>query len=538
MVRWDLLLLVAGALLVRFLVAWPMEHPGYMDAAYYTDGALSLYQGRGFNLPVIWNYLSGDAVRELPAPSHLYWMPLTSLFIYLSFSVLGPTYRAAQLPSILLSSLLPALAYLVAHRTSLAIARDKPARARHHGLCAGLLAIFGGFYTAYWVSPDNFALFAVVGALCLLALERAWAPGPASDGPTWSVIAGLCAGLAHLTRADGVLLILTGLLAGIYSLVRLVARRATRKQTQRAIVNLSLLLACYLIVMIPWFGRNLRVIGRPLSTAGLKTVWLTDYDDLFSYGKPLTLHTYLDWGWSNIARSKLRALWLNAQTVLFCGWMIALAPFGLLGAWRLRRQPAFRLVGLYAVLLYLAMSLVFTFPGWRGGMLHSTTALLPTLYAAAMEGLDLFVHWMARRRRTWQPRQAKRILSLGLILLALALSAWLYVDDLDRFTSPHLYDQVVAWMAENTPHGTSVMVNDPALLYYHSRRPSLAIPNADLDTVLTVMDRYDTPYLLLDANNATLRALHLDPEASDRLSLLKTFDDEKTTAHLFHRLPE
>ena len=143
--------------------------------------------------------------------------------------------------------------------------------------------------------------------------------------------------------------------------------------------------------MAPWFARNLRVIGRPLSTAGLQTLWLTDYDDLFSYGKPLTLRAYLDWGWDNILRSKLQALWLNAQTVLFVGWMIALAPLGLLGAWRLRRQAAFRLAGLYGVLLYLTMSLVFTFPGWRGGMLHSTVALLPALYAAAMEGLDLFV---------------------------------------------------------------------------------------------------------------------------------------------------
>ena len=34
---------------------------------------------------------------------------------------------------------------------------------------------------------------------------------------------------------------------------------------------------------------------------------------------------------------------------------------GLLGAWRLRRQRAFRIAGLYALLLYLAMSLVTSF---------------------------------------------------------------------------------------------------------------------------------------------------------------------------------
>ena len=46
---------------------------------------------------------------------------------------------------------------------------------------------------------------------------------------------------------------------------------------------------------------------------------------------------------------------------------------------------------------------------------------------------------------------------------------------------------------------------------------SLSIPNADLDTVLDVMDRYDAAYLLLDANNASLQALYRAPESEDRL---------------------
>jgi len=149
------------------------------------------------------------------------------------------------------------------------------------------------------------------------------------------------------------------------------------------------------------------------------------------------------------------------------------------------------------------MSLVFTFPGWRGGMLHSTVALLPTLYAAAMEGLDGFVQWMARRRSTWQTQQAKQVLSAGLILLAVGLSAWLYGTNLDRFRGPHLYDQAAGWLDEHAGDGTRVMVNDPASFYYHSRIASLPIPNADLDTVLRVMDRYSADYMLLDPNNST-----------------------------------
>jgi len=387
------------------------------------------------------------------------------------------------------------LAYGVAYQASRSLAPDKPARARRHARCAGLLAIWSGFYTAYWVTPDSFALFGLLGALCLWAWGRAGQPEPGRARAAWFALAGACAGLAHLARADGLLLLVAGLLIGLVDWVRHLATGRPRRAWRLA-GHLSIAVACYLAVMAPWFIRNLRAIGRPLSSAGLRTLWLTDYDDLYSYGKVLSLRTYLDWGWGNILRSKLRALWLNAQTLLVVGWMIALAPLGLIGAWRLRRHVAFRPAWLYAALLYLAMSLAFTFPGWRGGMLHSTVALLPALYAAAMEGLDTFVDWMARRRPTWQPDQAKQVFSAGLVVLALALSAWLYLSNLDRYTGPHLYQQVAAWMEQNAPSDARVMVNDPASFYYHSRLSSLPIPNADLETVLAVMDRYDAGYLL------------------------------------------
>jgi hypothetical protein len=541
-VRRHVIVLFAVALLVRLLVAWPMQRPGYMDAAYYVDSALALHEGRGFNLPLIWNYLPQGATglpaqdlppADLPAPSHLYWMPLTSILISASFAVLGPSYRAAQVPSILLSALLPLLAYVVAYQASRSLAPDRPARARRHGLYAGLLATLSGFYTAYWVSPDSFAPFALFGALCLWAWGRAGQPEPNRAAPAW-VLAGACAGLAHLTRADGLLLLVAGLLIGLVDGGRHLAAGRPR-QAWRLAGGLSIAVACYLAVMAPWFLRNLRAIGRPLSTAGLRTLWLTDYDDLYSYGKALSLRAYLDWGWGNILRSKLRALWLNAQTLLVVGWMIALAPLGLIGAWKLRRHAAFRPAWLYAALLYLAMSLAFTFPGWRGGMLHSTVALLPAFYTAAFEGLDQFVLWMARRRTTWQPDRARQVFSVGLVLLALGLSAWLYLSNLDRYTGPHLYDQVAAWMAQNAPPDARVMVNDPASFYYHSRLSSLPIPNADLQAVLDVMDRYGASYLLLDANNVSLQTLYRAPESADDLTLVKTFSDGQTTAHLFQR---
>jgi hypothetical protein len=397
------------------------------------------------------------------------------------------------------------------------------ARKRRHALCAGLFATFSGFYMAYWVTPDNFAPFAVAGALCLWATGRGLETGKAS----WFCISGLCAGFAHLSRADGVLLVGIVLLSVLLHIVR------SQSPIARFAMRYSLFAICYLLVMGPWFVRNVQVIGSPMSTYGMQGAWLTQYDDLFSYGKPLTAQSFLAWGWGNILQSRLKALWINAGTVLFVGWMIFLCPFGLIGAWRLARRPAFHAAWLYGVALYLAMSLVFTFPGWRGGMLHSTVALLPFLYAAAMEGLDVSINWVSRLRRAWRPRQAQTVFAVAFVVFAVVLSGVLYVRGLHKYEGTHLYSEVALWMSEHVSPSSRVLVNDPALFYYHSRRECAAIPNAELGTVLEVMDRYGIAYLLLDENYVPLRALYEAPQSDERLVLVKTFVRGGVTVYLF-----
>jgi len=248
---------------MRFLAALPMQRPGYMDAAYYVDGALSLYEGRGFNDPFIWNYLDDPA--GIPHPSHLYWMPLSSILGYLSFLFFGPTYRAAQIPFALLSSLLPVLSYVVAYDLS---------QNRRHAMSAGLFATFSGFYVAYWVTPDNFGPFAVAGVLCLWAAGRAFRTGRS----IWFAVSGLSAGFAHLARADGLLLVAVALLAGVSQIANRRSQIADRRsQIGRLCICYLLFAICYLLVMGPWLMRNVRVTGRLLSTAGVQTMWLTRY---------------------------------------------------------------------------------------------------------------------------------------------------------------------------------------------------------------------------------------------------------------------
>ncbi len=509
-VRNDLLLLLALALVVRVLTAWPLQRPGYMDPCYYVDGALSLYNGLGFNDPFLWNYLDDPA--GIPHPSHLYWMPLSSLVIWPFFKLFGVTYRSAQIPFILLSSLWPTLAYLAA--------RDV-ADNRRHAWLAATFALFSGFYMPYWVTTDNFAPFALLGGLSLWAVGR----GLRDDRPTWFAVAGVAAGLAHLTRADGWLLLPGIGIAALWQRTFAAPHRRPFSAWIRPVaLRYTLLILCYLLVLAPWFARNVAAVGAPLPTAGGKTAWLTDYDDLYSYGKPLTLSSYLAWGWDNIIRSKLKGLWLNLQTTLFVGWMIFLAPFGVIGVWRLRHRTDFMAAWWYGLLLYLTMSLVFTFPGWRGGMFHSLSALLPFLYAASVEGLDAFVYWMARRRRTWRVRQAQMVFGVAFVIMAATLSGAIYLRGLPRFRGEHIYRQVGKWMDEHVSRPARVMVNDPPSFYYHARRECVVIPNAGLDVALAVMERYGVEYLALDQNNPSLRSLYDSPDDDERLQLVASFD--------------
>ena len=494
----DLLVVLFIALGVRIALAWPQAQPGYMDAYYYTVGAQQLASGRGFTEPFIWNYL--DDPQGLPRPSHQYWMPLPSILAAISMLIGGVNFRAAQLPFVLLSALLPVIAYGVAWQSS---------TNRRHAWAVALFAIFSGFFVPFWPLPETFAPFAVLGALCL------WT---ACLGGRWGLIAGVCAGLAHLTRADGVLLLLPALALPL--LVSPPLRRGDVRSWLWVVLG-------YAIVISPWLIHNWTTTGRLLSVAGSQTIFLTHYDDLYSLSKPLDLSTYLAWGAGNILRSKLDGLWSNLLTLIAVDGLVFLAPFAALGFWLRRREPVYQSALLYGATLYLAMSLIFTFPGVRGGMFHSSAALLPFIFAAAMIGLDAAVDWIAARRAAWNAAAAKQVFTWGLVALAAVMSGALCVSRLRGWNQADaVYTTMGARLASESD--VVVMVNNPPGYVYHTSQPAIAIPNGDVETVLLAAQRFGARWIVLDANRpAGLAGWYEQPQSDPRWMLVETFRDEK-----------
>jgi hypothetical protein len=502
----HLVALFALALAVRLLTAWLLDQPGYTDAYYYAVGAQQLYEGQGFDEPFIWNYL--DPPESVPHPGYQYWMPLAAILGWLGMSALGPSFGALQMPFVLLSALLPLIAYVVAW--------DLTGETRH-ALLAGLLAVVPGFYIHVLVLPDNFAPFALAGGVCLWASGR----GLRDGRPGWLGLAGLAAGFGHLARADGLLL---ALVASATALAQTVFPLEAGRRVRGRAMNAAMALAGYMVVMGPWYLRNWLAFGAPLAGSGFQTMFLTTYDDMFAYGPSPTLARYLDWGWGPILQSKLDALLLNLQRLWVENLLIVLLPFAVLGLWRLRRDRLLWPTLLYFLLLFLAMTFVFTFPGTRGGLYHSGGALLPFLFAATGPGLEEIVRWAARRFRRWHVRSAWTAFAAGLVGLAVLVSLFA-LWRAEVLTGgwnerDQRYAQIGDWLAGEGADGAVVMVGDAPAFTWHTGHASIAIPNDPPDTILDVAGHYRARYLVLDdTRTRTTDELYAGTESHPRLVL-------------------
>ena len=278
------------------------------------------------------------------------------------------------------------------------------------------------------------------------------------------------------------------------------------------------------------------MIGAPLSSAGTKTLFLQSYADLFSYSKDLTWESYLAWGWRAILRSKASAALHNLMVVLGA-LQFHLVPMTAIGLWQLRRRAECLPFFVYGITLYLAMTLIFTFPSTHASMLHSTAALLPFLFVATLPGIDTAVGWVARRRRTWHPHTARRVFRIGLTVVVIAVSLFDYCQSVFLSLNPlglrPLWNQantgyiaVSDWLDREAPDEALVMVVDPPAYYYFTHRPSIVIPHEDIQGIVEVADIYHPDYLILEYDHvASLDDLYHGRASDPALRLRRSFHD-------------
>ena len=516
--RRDLLWITLIALAVQAFWALRITHPTYFDAFYYTTNAQRLVEGHGFTQEVIWQYL--DQPGSLPVPSFTYWMPLPAMIAAVGYTV-SDSFRAAQFPFWLMAGFLPWMGYGIAWHLK---------HTRWMARTAALFTAAGGYYAAYWNQPTTFVLFAWVGGGCLLAL--AWA----HESKKWSywLLAGVLAGLCHLARADGMLMLGVAGIIWLYEVVGWWQRRKdSRLKNEYALVRLQSLISYgfafvggYLLIMGGWFWRTYQLIGSPMSTIGTQTIFLTTYNDIFSYGRSFDLASYLDWGVANILRSKAEAASLGVQTFIAVTGLTVFVFF-MVWAWiklgrNKRTSPFLRPFTWYTLVLYSVMIIVFTFPGQRGSLLHSSAALWPWSMALAAIGIDFAVDWIADRRPAWRPEPAKRLFAVVFIILVFIVSFSVSITQPLQTEQAAIYRQV----SELVPAGSVIMTGDPPGMYYHTRLPAVAMPNEPPEMLPVIAAQFGVDYLLLDADRPPpLAELHEEKVSLPELEKVHDFGD-------------
>jgi hypothetical protein len=523
--RLDLIAIGLIGLLVQGFWATALSQPTYMDAFYYATNGQRLAAGEGFTEMVIWQFL--DEPIGLPAPSHTYWMPLTSIIAAGGYRLIGE-FGGAQSPFWLMAGLLPLLSYAISHTLS---------GERWQAWTAALLTVAGSFYAAFLSQPTTFAPFAWFGASCLLSLGLATKyrndledKVNAHVRKRWAfwILAGFTAGLAHLTRADGAIFLILGLAIWLFYRWQ-ASRRRHQIQINRAdILTLLLFLFGYLLIMGGWFLRNWLVIGRFLPATGMQSMFLTSYDDLFAYGRTLDASSYLSWGLVNILRSKLHSIWQAFQTMLAVPGLIFLAPF-IVAAWasmyrRRSSRVILRPVTWYALALVASMTLIFSFPGARGSLFHSSIALWPWSTALAATGIGLVVDWAAKKLPHWQPERAKRIFALLFVIVAFAVSLAVSKSRLAVEDAPKAY----LWIQEKTSPSAVVMAGNAPALHYYTGLAAISVPNEPVEIVLQAADRYGVTHLMLNENRPqALDEFYKGEDEHPRVRLIDAFGPVK-----------
>ena len=504
--RWSLLLIL-GAVVAGF-VAFGIQSPGYMDAEYYFTTAQRLAGGAGFTEPFLWNYL--DDPKGIPHPSHLYWMPLTTIVSAGPMVLFGKSFRVAQFPFLILTAALPALTAVLA----LKLHGDQRWAWR-----SGLIASLPGFFLPYLVTTDTFILYMFIGGAALWILNDA----VQNKGTSRWIMAGLLIGLGHLTRTDGFLLLVPAMIALLW----------IERGKGRAFLFLMI---GYLLPTVPWFARNIIVTGSALPPGNGRVLWLLSYDELFSYPADiLTRARWLSSGFLSIFRARFQALWINLQRLIGENGLVFLGPFMALGAHRLWKHPLVRLATTYLVLLLGVMSFIFPYAGSYGGFFHSSAALMPVLFVLAPAGLDTAIEWGAKKRG-WNLREAKVILGAGTVALLGILNVSLIWTRVIGSTpsepqwayTQRTYQEVGELLCRLEESPGVVAINNPPGFYLATSMESVVIPNGPTETLRQVVDRYNVDWVVLDANRPVgLAELYNAPETAPWLELVDTLQDSQ-----------
>ena len=479
--RSYLLLFVLG-LAVALGTASLQDSPGYLDSDYYYVGGLQLVEGRGFTEPFLWNYL--DDPVGIPHPSHTYWLPLSSILAAVSMFVTGQhAYGAARLIFILIAACIPPLtAYLALDIT----------KQRVLALTSGLLAVFSVYYLPFMPVTDNYGPFMLLGGIIFLLAKKE---------TNWVFpLMGLLAGLMNLARSDGMLWLgLVGLLALWRSFE---TEQPIKNKLTSFLFSGTLVVVGYLLVMGPWYARNIAIFGSPMAPGGSRILWLTNYNDTFAFpADQVNKTTWLEAGWGAALEVRLWALRINLLNAFAAQGGILLFPFILAGFWHLRHDLRAKMAAIGWSILFAVMTIIFPLAGARGGFFHAGAAFQMFWWSLAPLGLSHFVEAL-RKRGILTAKHVGTVFQGMLVTVCVLLSGIIVqIRILQSGWEPDLklYSQAEKFLVEQGARPDDIaIVRNPAGYYIVTGRRTIVMPPGGPDTILALGARYHASYFILE----------------------------------------
>lgn len=457
-----LVLLVLGAgLRIAYVRSGPV--PFTCDASYYTMVARNLYHGRGLVSDYVWNYLTGIP-ESLPMPAHNYWRPAVSVLTAGAFALVGAdTDRAAQLPAIVFSSLLVPLTAWIAWRLFGRLD------------AAVLAAVFTALSlrlvaTAAYVETLAPAAFFVNLTLFALWLGRRGSPLAAAG-------AGAAAGLASLTRNDGILLLGVALVLGVWLF---------RRDRRGAVVSAAWFAAAFVAVCLPWWVRQTLAFGSPAGGEALRAVFFTRLDDVMQlHPARLDLLHYLSSGGTTLLGARARAFAHVAAV-----FSHAVGPVGLVALVELASRSARAALApwlLYVAFAAIAPPLLVPETTLSGGFERLVPGLLPVVYILAAR-----VPFELQRVLTGNGGPIRRVAPHALVLVCIAALGyqWREAPEQLRAHGERHYPAAAQTAVEELPSGQSAVLADSAWLFYDATRlPCAQFPSDGPEAALEVAER-------------------------------------------------
>lgn len=506
------LFLFLFGLVVTSVISYFEPHPGYLDADYYYAGGIQLATGKGFNEPYLWNYL--DGVSSLPHPSHSYWAPLSSIIAALGMRLTGQiNFTSARLFFILIAAIVPpltaALAYTFSQRRDLAVA-------------SGLLAVFSIYHAPFVGVTDNFSPFMLFGGLYFLVATQLLQDK--NPNRNWLLL-GILSGLMTLSRSDGLLWL------GLTFLLALNQVKRSTFNVQRP--SFILVLLGFLLVMSPWYNRNLSAYGTLMAPGGSRALWLANYDQTFIYPpEQLNLDSFLALGWEHILKDRLWALGNNLGSVFAAHSGIILFPFIVAGIIYYWKDERVKLATIAWSILFFVMTFLFPFAGARGAFFHAGAALQPMLWTLAPLGLEAVLDSLQKRgighggnRFVFRSIliMVAMILTIFVVHYKLVNIGWGEGEDKD-------YPVLEQVLVQNGIRDDDIVIVRNAPGYYlMTGRSAVSIPYGGEEAILAVAEQFDAYYLALEPEAALepIQDLFQNPDGSSQFIYLGEYNDTR-----------